>query len=132
MRRFLASPSGRIHTATTAFAAFSATLIGLAGPHPPLAAIPLVTLLCIVASILSVGLAIDEFPGGTMTLIGVLGLEAAAFFPLLHVIGGAGPLAIATLVALGLAAAALSVAGGRLARRPARVAHGSAPLGSHE
>lgn len=114
---FLASPSGRVYTGTTAFAALAAALLGLAGPSAPTAALPLITLVCMLGGFLSVGLAIDRHPLAAILLIFILPFEAAPYFVGLHYITTAGPFPIFLLSAVGLAAAATSITGGRLPRR---------------
>ena len=129
LREFLAAPCGRIHSATTAFAALAAALIGLAGPRAPDAAIPLVVLFCILGGIASVGLAIDRFPFAALALLLVLPIEGGFYFAGLTVVSaGAGPAASFLLLALGLAALLVAAAGSRLPRGTAtavRPRHGS-------
>lgn len=129
LREFLAAPCGRIYSGTTAFAALSAALIGLAGPRAPAAAIPLVVLFCILGGIASVGLAIDRFPVAALTLLLVLPLQGALYFAGLTVIGaGAGPAPLLFLLVICLASLLAATAPSGAARGTStavRPRHGS-------
>jgi hypothetical protein len=114
---FLAAPCGRVLTSTVAFGALAAGALGLAGGTAPAVAMPLVVLVCVVGSIMSVGLAVERFPAIALWLILGLPLAGGLYLAGVTVLAGTRSSAVIALVALGVVAAWSSATGAQSLRR---------------
>lgn len=120
-KSFVASAGGRMACATAAVGAAGAGAVALAGAHA-YAALVAVTFACVLGSIATVVLALEDYWREALALMLALPWIGGPYLALLHALAGAGLAAGAPLIALGFVFAALPIrhrAAGAATRVPA-------------